>query len=211
MDSRRFELEADIQEIDRLLALSTRNYIKELLFTQRVRLSEELKSIPISESPVVPVNETIVWKALDRFAWEQTDTEVKIYVTTLDGLKSHPRDKIVLENTNNSVTVSILGFNNANHKLSFNKLSKDIKSARITVKSNGFSLTLTKNDKGHWDAVVPKPSLIKKSKEEDKKDSDSKEPGDSLMNMMKELYENGDDDMKRTIAEAWSKSKDKPN
>jgi calcyclin binding protein len=28
--------------------------------------------------------------------------------------------------------------------------------------------------------------------------------------MMKELYENGDDDMKRTIAESWTKSqKDK--
>lgn len=29
------------------------------------------------------------------------------------------------------------------------------------------------------------------------------------MNMMKKMYEEGDDNMKRTIAEAWSKSQDK--
>lgn len=32
------------------------------------------------------------------------------------------------------------------------------------------------------------------------KDAD---PSASLMNMMKNLYQEGDDDMKRTIAEAW--------
>ena len=29
------------------------------------------------------------------------------------------------------------------------------------------------------------------------------------MNMMKKMYEEGDDNMKRTIAEAWTKSQDK--
>ncbi len=29
------------------------------------------------------------------------------------------------------------------------------------------------------------------------------------MNMMKKMYENGDETMKKTIAEAWTKSKDK--
>ena len=29
------------------------------------------------------------------------------------------------------------------------------------------------------------------------------------MNMMKKMYEDGDDNMKRTIAEAWTKAQDK--
>lgn len=29
------------------------------------------------------------------------------------------------------------------------------------------------------------------------------DPGASLMNMMKKMYEDGDDDMKRTIGQAW--------
>jgi hypothetical protein len=36
-----------------------------------------------------------------------------------------------------------------------------------------------------------------------------KDPSSSLMDMMKKMYEEGDDNMKRTIAEAWTKSKDK--
>jgi hypothetical protein len=39
--------------------------------------------------------------------------------------------------------------------------------------------------------------------------NDSKDPGDSLMEMMKNMYETGDDDMKRTIAKAWTESREK--
>ena len=147
-----------------------------------------------------------IWKAIDKFAWEQTDDEVKVYVTCLDGFKSHPKDRFVLESTETSICVSIIDFNGINYRLKFPKLCKDIKGARTTVKSNGFSLTLKKKDKGHWDSLTPKKSVLKKEEDEEAKDS---EPGDSLMKMMKNLYEEGDDDMKRTIAEAWSKSKDK--
>lgn len=38
------------------------------------------------------------------------------------------------------------------------------------------------------------------------KDAD---PNDSLMSLMKQMYEDGDDEMKRTIAKAWTESRDK--
>ena len=40
---------------------------------------------------------------------------------------------------------------------------------------------------------------------------EAKDPGDSLMQMMKNMYETGDDDMKRTIAKAWTESREKMN
>ena len=214
MDSRRFDIEADLQEIDNFISLSKRTYIKELLVGHKLKLEEEYKSLPLVEppqpSPSSIVHDEKLWKAIDRFAWEQTDDDVKIYVSCLGDLKTHPKEKISVQSTSNSVEVSILDHSNANHKLRFPKLNKDIKSARITAKSNGFSLTLKKKDKGHWDNLVPKASALKKA-EEEKKGEDDKDPGAGLMNMMKELYENGDDDMKRTIAEAWTKAKDKEN
>ena len=91
--------------------------------------------------------------------------------------------------------------------LKFSKLTKEIVSARVTSKSNGFSLTLKKKCKGNWDPLVPKKSPIGQA---DAAKEEGKDPGDGLMNMMKEIYENRDD-MKRTIAEAWTKSKDKEN
>ena len=40
---------------------------------------------------------------------------------------------------------------------------------------------------------------------------EGKDPGDSLMTMMKNMYETGDDEMKRTIAKAWTESREKIN
>lgn len=37
----------------------------------------------------------------------------------------------------------------------------------------------------------------------------SDDPSAGLMDMMRQMYEDGDDDMKRTIAKAWTESRDK--
>lgn len=37
----------------------------------------------------------------------------------------------------------------------------------------------------------------------------SDDPNASIMNIMRQMYEDGDDDMKRTIAKAWTESQDK--
>lgn len=42
-----------------------------------------------------------------------------------------------------------------------------------------------------------------------KADDPSADPSANLMTMMKQMYEDGDDDMKRTIAKAWTESRDK--
>ena len=37
----------------------------------------------------------------------------------------------------------------------------------------------------------------------------NKDPNAGLMDMMKQMYNDGDEDMKRTIAKAWTQSQDK--
>lgn len=82
---------------------------------------------------------------------------------------------------------------------------------KLKIKSNSITLELKKAGKQWWS------DLKQKAKKEGASASPSapieksgEDPGASLMNMMKDLYENGDDDMKRTIAESWTKSqKDK--
>ena len=36
-----------------------------------------------------------------------------------------------------------------------------------------------------------------------------KDPSESLMDLMKKMYDEGDDEMKRTIAKAWTESREK--
>jgi calcyclin binding protein len=191
--------------------MSTRNYSKEILISLRLTTAQELKSLPEATSEPTPQDfEGITWKPIDRFSWEQTETEVKIYVTSLEGLKSHPKENIHLHTTKDSVTVSIKNFQNSSYRLKFPKLTNDITGGKVTQKSNGFSVTLIKKDKTRWDSLVPKKVVaVKEQEEEEEGKGDTKDAGDSLMKMMKELYETGDDDMKKTIAEAWSKAKNK--
>ena len=43
----------------------------------------------------------------------------------------------------------------------------------------------------------------------DEKEEKVEDPSAGLMNMMKKMYEDGDENMKRSIAEAWTKANDK--
>ena len=57
---------------------------------------------------------------------------------------------------------------------------------------------------------MSKPAVLQKYRPNEKDDKKQKEdPNGSLMEMMKEMYLNGDEEMKKTIAESWSKSRDR--
>lgn len=46
-------------------------------------------------------------------------------------------------------------------------------------------------------------------RKESSKPDPSEDPQAGIMNLMKKMYDEGDDDMKRTIAKAWTESQDK--
>ena len=73
------------------------------------------------------------------------------------------------------------------------------------MKSNGVTITLAKFNKTEsWTDLKPKKSLIG---DKTSKGGSGDGLGD-IMGMMKEMYQNGDDEMKKTIAESWQKSQD---
>lgn len=57
-----------------------------------------------------------------------------------------------------------------------------------------------------WDDIKEKKKVAGETTTNSKKDENEGDPSASLMNMMKDLYETGDDNMKRTIAESWQKA-----
>ena len=59
---------------------------------------------------------------------------------------------------------------------------------------------------GHLKAVE---KAAAKSKAKAPEMAANEDPQTSLMNMMKQMYEEGDDSMKRTIAKAWTESREK--
>jgi calcyclin binding protein len=206
-NSRRESLQADLAEAEAMLGLATRTLVREHLLSLKQTLEKTLRLLEVEESKMdieEPARASLAAITIDKFAWEQTSKAVKVYVTSLGNLKSLSPDQVQLYFTEDSVSVTVVDLEGANYRLAFTKLSKPIQNCSVVRKSNGFSLTLTKKDSGHWDSVEYKPNAIKGAKKTEKED-----PTAGLMNMMKDLYETGDDDIKRTIAEAWTKSRDK--
>ena len=142
----------------------------------------------------------------------------RLYLTSgLDGIGKLSKQNIDCEFTDTSLDLRVLDFNGKNYRLRIAPLNKliDPAASKMKIKSNSITLELRKHDtqKKHWDDVKEKKSNLgdsdKKKKPSRDNDDDLAAGGDpqaSLMNMMKKLYEEGDDNMKRTIAESWSKA-----
>ncbi len=90
-------------------------------------------------------------------------------------------------------------------------LGKEIDAAKskCLVKSNSVTVTLIKKEAGNWMDLKEKVMPFK-TKHEGKKDEDEKsdDPQASLMNMMKDMYDSGDSEMKKVIAQSWQKAQE---
>jgi len=83
-----------------------------------------------------------------------------------------------------------------------------VEKCSLTIKSDSITLTLKKENAKNWSSLKwQKEKETKKSEEKKGADLDEKDPQASLMHLMKDLYQNGSDDIKKTIAESWTKSK----
>lgn len=69
-------------------------------------------------------------------------------------------------------------------------------------------VSLAKVETGqHWSHLTSVEKKAKEPKPVPKLDDEGGDPTAGLMNMMKQMYEEGDDDLKRTIAKAWTESR----
>lgn len=86
-------------------------------------------------------------------------------------------------------------------------MDKEIDAAKssIRVKQNRLTISLIKKDKNAtWMNLTEK-----NAKASTNPASESSDPSAGIMDMMKNMYNEGDDDMKRTIAKAWTESRNK--
>lgn len=197
MDSRKIEILQDLEEFKNLIESSERPAIRTVLFNQIKSLATELSSYITPES-----TPTILYKNIDKWAWDQDKKYVRVYITSLPSLKSHPKSNILHEFTPTSVTVTILDLNGVNYKIRFPRLLKEIKGCRVSAKSNGFSITMEKTSEGDWDTLEWKKSIF--TGDEELKDKDNVH--EKFFRMMKDIYENGDESMKDQIGVPWMKA-----
>lgn len=124
----------------------------------------------------------------------------------LKGVENIPRENITCDFTESSFDLKVVGLDGKNHRFVRTNLDKDISpvQSEIKVKKNHVIVQLAKV-KGQygfdtWSDLVAKG----KRKPAAGKDAD---PQASIMNMMQDMYDDGDDSMKKIIGEAMYKSR----
>ena len=228
----------DIEELEKLIGIATRPNIKRQLIEYKNNLSnlmneekkkidaehkkkeEEKKSEKIESTTENKATEIDASKlnasftTVSKYAFDTSNNKfIKLYLTNgFDGIKSFNSSNIKSKFTKNSFDVCILGWKDRNYRFSCFNLSKEInpKDSYVKQTNSGLIVYLAKaNTSDFWDSLEKKKGLFGNKDEEGMPALDkNKDPNQSLMEMMRDMYQNGDPEMKRMIAEAWTKSRD---
>lgn len=217
----------EIVEIDAIVEKTQFEGVKNVLLKYKAELQKKMTSqtntttntSTIANVSVNSSNKTVIvppslvsvgkYLPIENFAWDQGEhnsPSVTIYIDDLDGVGALPRENIVFAPTKTSFELTIHDLNGKNYKLIKDNLEKDIipEESSIVIKKTKILIKLKKK-KGeysyeHWS------SLTSKKPRSEKADGKS-DPMGGLMDMMKDMYDQGDESTKKLIGEAMMKSR----
>ncbi len=164
---------------------------------------------PVSTTATIPLSSTVKYVPIDRFGFDAggyNEPFVTLYIE-LDKVGT-VRDSVTCQFTKASFDLIISNLNQKSYRLYKDCLEKEIDpdKSKFTVKANKVIVKLAKvktSEYGGFDYWT-KLSDPKKSKDDTKKKDD---PSASIMDMMKQMYNEGDDNMKKIIGETMMKQR----
>lgn len=218
------DLQKDVEEIRQYISTSQRPRVKEVLQRELLAVEQEISlqihqkathpeekdeeaKPPVAEAK--PHKTPLYTKNISSYGWDQSDKFVKIYIT-LPGVESLPKEKVTSKFTKNSVEIVAHELDGKNHQLKILKLCHNIvvEESYVKVKTGNLVVMMKKEKiKQSWDDVVVKGK--EKSPMKSGADDPDKDPQKAIMDLMKKMYDEGDDDMKKTINKAWTESMNK--
>ncbi|GLV43701.1 uncharacterized protein CBL_06973 [Carabus blaptoides fortunei] len=217
------EVRKDIAELEQLQVQATRQRVKDILsidirrlVSDAVKLEDQAKVSSNLASPTENKNTAAGNKCyqvkLNNYAWDQSQKFLKLYVT-LAKVHTLPAENVVCNWTNKNLEMQANGLENKNYIFNIKNLLEDIDPSRSSwkVKTDMVVISAAKLKEGNWSHVTEFDKKASDSKKllPDKETEEEAGPEASLINMMKKMYEQGDDEMKRTIAKAWHEGQNK--
>lgn len=212
------DVQADVQELRAFAANATRPRVKLLLEAEAARIeSSATSSSPMpSASPIALPAAQLAQLQPPSSARTYTEPSygftsegewVEVLVMGLNGVATLPRDQIQFDVTNTSFDLRVHDLDGKSYRVWVPHLEKEIKASesKIVVGKTRITVKLRKvNSWDFWTQLKAKAGATKK----DKAKSGDADPMGGIMDVMKEMYEDGDDATKRMIAEAWTKSRE---
>ena len=199
------ELKSFIEKAKNLQVKSVLNNALQTL-EKAVAKESATQACPTATSSETEGKAPQIFTDIAKYAWDQSSKNIKVYFNVplvngdqlLDGtLQAKP----------NSVDFQVKS-GKCFYRLSIHPLLKEIDadSSTYKIKADGsVVLTLPKVSAESWSDLKSKSSKLDKAPSFDKE----ADPQANLMSMMKNMYEEGDDEMRRTIAKAWTEGQEK--
>ncbi|CAG5119681.1 unnamed protein product, partial [Candidula unifasciata] len=205
------ELRQDLAEVEQFHKSATRPKVQELLSKKVDQLRRDILSLEkaaqgakatssrTSNGAGAGDNTQIYQENITNYAWDQSDKFLKLYLT-LGNLSVVSESDILADFTNRSVTVKVQ-FPKKTCPLHIARLCEDIvPSDCYCKKKSEYVLVMLKKAKvgKTWLTVTERE---KKAKEKYRPNLDANEdPSAGITKMLKNMYDEGDDEMKRSIS-----------
>lgn len=200
------QLRLDLEELKHLESVAKRPRVVSLISSEIRSIDAKLSKISAAAAPPAVSDDnssvsasapSLNYVTLGSFSWDQENDKIKIYVF-LEGVNG---EKVETNFQKTSVDVKFHDVQGKNYRIAIPKLNKEIvpEKSKVLVKATKIIITLVKASKENWPDLHFKEDKFKPSV--GKKDKD---PMSGIMDLMKNMYDEGDEDMKRTIAKAWS-------
>jgi len=218
------ELKSDLRELETVLGVVTRSNVRSIIADAISTLRTKVDHISRNQvhyeqqqqqRPPIP-KPTLFTAKISNYGWDEGQKLIKVYIAIPD-ISKLTQDQVTADFTEDSFKIFISNHNGKNHILEILKLAGKINKSASTcrVKSGNVIVTLKKIDATvTWGCLT---EAEKKSKEKKDSDLDPKknemdtggDPSAGIMNLMKKMYDEGDDEMKRTIKKTWYESQQK--
>jgi calcyclin binding protein len=197
----------DITEIQRIIAGGTTPYIEQFLRRELSKLIARFPPNPESAAPRAPAVPRRSYEPIESYAFSDSNDKASVIISGVEGLADAKIDfdpkphsfSIVIDRQDSGL---------ASLKLTVSPLYKKIvpEESRFSVKGKTLTIVLDKKKKTTWTKLKKgAPDKKKKPPTADVKE----DPNASLMNLMKTMYDEGDDEMKRTIQKAMWEAQNK--
>lgn len=207
------EINQDLLEIESLLNVAKRQRIKNFLSIQLRRLISEKHQLEESfrnektneskENKDLRSDIRNLQVKIDNYAWDQSPKFVKFFIT-IPKVQLLDPENIKCQFGLESMSLTVKNLENKDYVFNVNKLLHAIipEKSYWRVKSDTIVVFLVKADALKWSFLTKSDEdKAQRSKYGDKSD---KHDENSLFSLMKDMYEKGDDRLKRTIAQAWT-------
>lgn len=218
------ELRSDLKELESILTSVVRSNVRgiianeitllrgkiELLEQEEEKLNKASKSDEDSEK--ITSKPTLYTAKISTYGWDESSKFVKLYVSLKD-IEKLTAEQIACEFSDCSFKFTAHNHAGKNHMLQILRLAHKIKpeDSWCKIKPGNVVIALRKaKDSETWGNVTEAERKEKEAKDAKYSDNkDDSDPSSGIMNLMKKMYDEGDDDMKRMLKKTWYETQQK--